>query len=265
MDYRQACEDIVRRRKADDPVDCSACHRGFSGFADLWSHLEADHGIVDLPSCDNLADAAAFLQLLPRLCNRELTVESDTLRHCFMLASPDDIDESDNEGGDGNGEAQAAFAAGDDDEFDAGFQIQCLFCSSTTTDVEGHMTTAHGFDLRQSAVFDRAVCNDEYARMRMVNAVRRAVAAGKCPACSASPESEEALAQHVRDEKHYLPAQVEEGDHMLVPHIRGDLFMTLLMADDDEDEASAYPMVPTAGDVIRQQARQELEHADASE
>jgi hypothetical protein len=247
MDLEAVCDAIARRHNIDEPVDCLACRQSFGGVRQLWEHLDEVHDVAqELPCYDNLVDVEKFVGLVPLLTNRQLTPRSDEILACFLRVADEPTDSERHED-DGR-----AFEDDDDDAFDDGIPTQCLFCSETTTNVEHHMKTDHGFALRSSALFsNKTMCSDEYARMRLINAVRRAVLNGKCPQCE---ETVPNVAEHVATSGHYLPVRCPEGDEWLLPVLPGDGMMTLVMDDDegeDADESSRYPMVPTVGDVIR--------------
>jgi hypothetical protein len=259
MALARACDDIARRHNQEEPLDCSACGRGLSGIGELWAHIQREHGISGLPSYENLIDIDAFLPLLKRLCNRELTITSQALAECFVTAAADDDAEDADETGHG------AFADDEDDEFDEGFPVQCLYCDNVTTTVEEHLANAHGFNLRSSAVFNKTVCPDEYDRVRMVNAIRRAVQENRCPnaECNVRCSSSAELTSHVESTGHFTPSVCPQGDEWLVPVLRGDAMTALVLGIDDDEQD--YPMVPTAGEVIRQQRQQECENYERDE
>ena len=250
-ELQKICESIVARRAGSDAVECPACRQGCSdGLPELWDHLDAAHGIDGLPPIDNLIDVDAFTSLIPALANRQLMPSSEDVARCFLLAADDD------DGADvaADNEAAACGVTGDDeDDFDDGVPTTCLYCDNVSTSVETHMSSAHGFDFRRSALFDRAVCSDEYARMRMVNYVRRQVLVNRCPAgCDAALSSSSDLVAHIAAEKHYHPTACPDGDELLAPTLKGDGMLMLVMeVEDDFDDGDQYPMVPTVGDTLQ--------------
>jgi hypothetical protein len=270
-ELERICQSIVQRRSEHEAIECTACRQGCSGGLDeLWAHLEDTHGIEDLPPVDNLINVDAFLAIIPALANRQLLSSSDDVTGCFLLAAGDD------DGADVAADNQALATgvpqgdADDDEAFDDGIPTQCLYCSHVGVDVEAHMAKAHGFNLRASAIFDRAVCHDEYDRMRMVNYVRRRVLENECPAGSGVTLSSSAeLMAHVESTKRFLPAECPKGDEFLAPAIKGDALLMLVMADDDDfdddaDESAKYPMVPTVGDTIRMRMESEKKQPAAA-
>lgn len=250
---------LVERLNAPQVVSCSACRGSFDDCVDLFTHIEEDHGIA-LPSSNNLVDVDSFLALVHRLCNRELSASSEAVMSCFAkgtlpagtTGAPADAQSSVDDQVDDND---------DDWEDDEDCQIpsQCLFCPVISNTVEEHMGQAHAFKLRASALFDRCVCSDEYARVRLVNFTRSKVLKGQCPAepCEFKSNDADILAQHIREHSHFFTTSVPEGDEWVTATLRGDAFMMLVMgADDEEALEPEYPMVPTMMELARRHREQ---------
>jgi hypothetical protein len=255
-ELEKICAAIVQRRTGNDTVECTACRAGCSGIDDLWEHLESSHGIIELPPCDNLAKLDEFLGLIPALANRLLMASSDDVVACFLLAAENDDGADLAEENRAIQAASSTLADAGEDEFDDGISVTCLFCDVATTTIEEHMKSAHQFDLRASTLFEKAVCADEYDRMRMVNFVRRRVQDSKCPAgCDTVLSTSADVAVHVSQAAHFLPAVCPQGDDFLMPAMKGDGMLMLVMASEDdfadEEESAKYPMVPTVGETLR--------------
>ncbi|KPI90156.1 hypothetical protein ABL78_0674 [Leptomonas seymouri] len=131
----------------------------------------------------------------------------------------------------------------------------CLYCDYAGDDVLEHLKAVHHFDFR-AVVQRRPDVQTVYDLIRIVNAVRRAVAADRCPfdehcAVDGGHNDRAALEQHLMTEhSHRLPARVSEDDAGLIPVLPGDAFISMLVASDAgfftaEAEDPDFPMVPT--------------------
>ncbi|KPA83235.1 hypothetical protein ABB37_02915 [Leptomonas pyrrhocoris] len=142
-----------------------------------------------------------------------------------------------------------------DEDEDWNLDCVCLYCDYDGEDVLEHLKSTHDFDFR-TAVQQRDDMKNEYDLIRIVNAVRRAVAADRCPfdehcAIDGTHNDRAALEQHLRMTKaHRLPAHVAENDAALIPVLPGDAFISMLVTSGGgflkaEEDDPDFPMVPT--------------------
>ena len=158
---------------------------------------------------------------------------------------------------------------GDDGAADIRVHAKCLFCDVRCDDPVRHMKEAHGgFDLALalSTAFgqDPPRAPSVHHRIAVVNAVRRAIAAGQCPRCGddlfaggqqqQQQRQQDAGEEHDEGERahgesahfalhpdHRMPHAIpdisgEGGEQWLVPAIRGDGMLSIVMALFSEDE-----------------------------
>lgn len=163
----------------------------------------------------------------------------------------------------------AAWDAMEDEEMDEdedwNLGCVCLFCDYAGEDVLEHLKSVHNFDFR-SAVRQRADVKSEYDLIRIVNAVRRAVATDRCPhsedcAVDGKHNDRAALEAHLLSAKeHRLPARVSEGDADLIPVLPGDAFLSMLVTSNEgfleaDEEDPDFPMVPTVQELAAARGR----------
>jgi hypothetical protein len=165
------------------------------------------------------------------------------------LVAKDDDDDEDDAAWDATADEEV------DDDDDWNLDCVCLYCDYYGEDVLEHLKSDHEFDFR-AAVQQRADVLSEYDLIRIVNAVRRAIAADRCPydascAVDGNHNDRAALEQHlVAHKDHRLPARVSQSDSDLIPVLPGDAFISLLVTGGAgflkaEEEDPDFPMVPT--------------------
>lgn len=125
----------------------------------------------------------------------------------------------------------------EDDVADDAQPTTCLFCSESfpsPTETFTHLKASHTFDLKQVR---KDLKLDFYGTIKLINYIRREVAAG-------------------RDGKSFISGEfLNEGDDLLKPVVEGD---PLLFAFDDEDEEEV-PEVETSDPVVLKQQVKTLE------
>lgn len=142
-----------------------------------------------------------------------------------------------------------------DEDEDWNLSCVCLYCDYDGEDILDHLSTVHDFDFR-ATVRQRTDLKSEYDLIRLVNLVRRAVAADRCPYDGNCPvdgrnNDRAALEAHLMAEKsHRLPARVSESDADLIPVLPGDAFLSMLVTSGEgfvngDEEDPDFPMVPT--------------------
>lgn len=176
--------------------------------------------------------------------------------------SEEDIDDEERHRGrndvDPDGAEEALLGSDDEDWNDA---CVCLYCPTESTECLEHMTCEHSFDLRM-ATRSREDVKDEYDIIRLINAVRRSVAEGKCPYAYGATEALEpcalggSLEEHLLQfPEHRLPKTVPLGsDAELIPVLQGDGLISLAVTAGEgflRDEAAdpEFPMAPTLQEV----------------
>lgn len=254
-DLKRACADAARRHNTRDVVPCPVCRVSFVGYDELWEHMGGAHGCTQLRPSANVRDMPGLMAALAAAGKDAAAADVEG----FFFERADDgddvalpLDET--------AEATRVFAAGqevaaidaeddDADWDDSDAACRCLYCPfDKAGSLEEHMESAHGFALRSSALVplgDAHLCGDEYDRIRVVNSIRAAVAALRCPRGCGPFAASDDLVAHIKTEGHQLPSERPTGDALLVPLIPGDAFVSLVMSlgDDDDDEEENYPMV----------------------
>lgn len=235
---------LLHSGAAPESWTCPVCSED-SGSADpavLLQHLQgpANHSYWNPQTIPSMAPWCV-------LANGESAPVTDEARHAS--AAPQLADDADDAAWDDLEDEEV-----DEDE-DWNLSCVCLYCNYDGEDILDHLRAVHDFDFR-ATVRQRTDLKSEYDLIRLVNVVRRAVAADRCPfdaSCGVDGRHNDraALEAHLMAEKsHRLPARVSDSDADLIPVLPGDAFLSMLVTSGEgflnADEADPdFPMVPT--------------------
>jgi len=244
---------------------CLFCTKVYSGNrAELFSHMFEEHHF-NIGRPDNLVYVNKLLDHLQHSIDNFLCVycEKTFKNHAVLkkhmrkkkhfkinskntfydqfyminyLEPGKDWKELEEENGVGESDEEDWETSNEDEEIESSL---CLFCSEvlpTATLCFRHISTLHHFDF--FALVNKLEL-DFYARVKMINYIRRMVKENKCIYCEEKQENQEALLAHMENNKHTVispDASFWKNPQYLIPTLENDLLLSGLDDEDDEDD-----------------------------